>query len=142
VNRHLLILAALLTVMTAPAYAKNACSLLTQSEASKFLGTPVVFVGPDVKGDQTSCRYSNAAKSENILVEYNVTPDAAQAVTTIAKAHAPAVAGLSRAYWASGTVFALKGKALITIGMYRNADSMKKMDSGFPALARLVVNRY
>lgn len=141
-NRHLLILAALLTVMTAQASAKNACSLLTQSEASKFLGTPVAFVGPDMKGDQKSCRYSNAAKSENILVQFNDDKDAPLTIAQLA-GHTPAVSiPGAKAYWASGTIFALKGRTLITIGMYRSADSMKKMDSGFTPLARLVVNRY
>jgi hypothetical protein len=135
------ILAATLAA-AAPAGAANTCALLTKAEASKFLGTPVALVEPKNRAGTDECRYSNASKTQNVLITVDTGGDVPQQMAMLGMSHAPAVSGTgAKAYYLSGTLFAQKGKALVTVAIYKSADSLQKMDPGLPALARLVLGR-
>lgn len=129
--------------LTAPALAGgHTCSLLTKSEAARFLGTPIAFVTPESSQGTDDCRYSNAAKSENVYVTVDRSADALQQMQMLGMAHTPAVSGVgAKAYYQAGTMFLQKGKIVATVAIYKGADSMNEMDSQLPALARLILGR-
>lgn len=128
---------------TAPALAAgHTCSLLTKSEASRFLGTPVAFVTPESSQGEDDCRYSNASKSENVYVTVDRSADAPQQMQMLAMAHTPTVSGVgAKAYFQGGTMFVQKDKIVVSVAIYKGEDSMTKMDPQLPALARLILGR-
>ena len=129
--------------LTAPALAAgHTCSLLTKSEAARFLGTPIAFVTPESSQGSDDCRYSNAAKSENVFVTVDRSADAPQQMQMLGMAHTPTVPGVgAKAYYQAGTMFLQKGKIVATVAIYKGADSMNEMDSQLTALARLILGR-
>lgn len=129
--------------LTTPALgAGHTCSLLTKSEAARFLGTPIVFVTPESSQGEDDCRYSNASKSENVYITVDRSADAPQQMQMFTMAHTPAVSGTgAKAYFEAGTMFLQKGKIVVTVAIYKGPDSMNKMDPQLPALARLVLGR-
>jgi hypothetical protein len=128
---------------TAPVFAAgHTCSLLTKSEASRFLGTPIAFVTPESTDGTDDCRYSNASKSENVYVTVDRSADALQQMQMLGMAHTPSVSGIgAKAYFQAGTMFVQKGKIVATVAIYKGADSMNKMDPQLPTLARLLLGR-
>lgn len=140
-NKFFLALLAALTVSAAPAFAADTCSLLKQSEASKFLGTAVSIVKPGNDDGTQDCRYSNASKSQNVYVTVD-TSDAAQQLAMLGMAHAKQINGVgSKAYYQAGTLFVQKGRALVTVAIYKGPQSLETFDPQLPSLARLVLSR-
>lgn len=129
--------------LTAPAFAAgHSCSLLTKSEASKFLGTPIAIVAPESSDGTDDCRYSNASKTQNVYITVDRSADATQQMQMLAMAHTPSVSGVgSKAYFQSGTMFVQKGKVLMTVAIYKGEDSTNTMDAQLPTLARLILGR-
>jgi hypothetical protein len=132
-------LLAAFAVSAAPAFAGDACSLLKQNEATKFLGTSVAIVHSAAPGD---CRYSNASKSENVYITVDTSGDGAQQLAMLGMAHAKQLRGVgSKAYYQAGTLFAQKGRTLVTVAIYKGPQSMETMDPQLTSLARLVLSR-
>lgn len=136
------IVLAAIAACPAPAFAAGTCSLLKQNEAAKFLGTPVAIVKPENDGGSSNCRYSNASKSQNVYITVDTSGDAGQQMAMLAMAHSSAVSGVgAKAYFQAGTLFAQKGRALVSVAIYKGPQSLEKMDASLPALARLVLSR-
>jgi hypothetical protein len=129
--------------LTAPALAAgHTCSLLTKSDAAKFLGTPIASVTPESSQGTDDCRYSNASKSQNVYITVDRSADAPQQMQMLAMAHTQAVTGVgAKAYFQAGTMFVQKGNIVVSVAIYKGQDSMNKMDPQLPALARLVLGK-
>lgn len=141
--KRTLLFLGIMSALTAPALAAgHTCSLLTKSEATKFLGTPVAFITPESTQGEDDCRYSNAAKSQNVYITVDRSAGATQQMQMLAMAHTPAVSGVgAKAYFQAGTMFLQKGEIVLTVAIYKGEDSTNKMDQQLPALARLVLGR-
>lgn len=141
--KRALLICGITLALTAPVLAAgHTCSLLTRSEASKFLGTPVVFVTPESSQGEDDCRFSNASKSQNVYITVDRSADAPQQMSVLAMAHTPAVSGVgAKAYYQAGTMFVQKGKVVVSVAIYKGEASMTHMDPQLPALARLVLGR-
>jgi len=134
-------LLAAFAVSAAPAFA-DTCSLLKQNEATKFLGSPVTIVAPENDGGTRNCRYSNASKSQNVYITVDTGSDVAQQIAMLGMAHAQPVKAVgSKAYYQAGTLFAQKGRTLVSVAIYKGPDSLETMDAHLTALARLVLSR-
>lgn len=132
-----------ITAITAPAVAAGGpCSLLTQGEATKYLGTAV---NPGKfehgAGGDPSCRWSNPSHTKNVLITVDTKPgDAGKTMQMLAMSHAKNVPGVG--YYMAGTMFMQKRGALLTAAIYKSGQSMQTMDSGLAGLGRLVLGRY
>ena len=141
-NKFFLALLAALTVSASPAFAAGTCSLLKQNEASKFLGTAVSIVKPGNDDGTQDCRYSNASKSENVYITVDASGDGAQQLAMLGMAHAKQIGGVgSKAYYQAGTLFVQKGRALVTVAIYKGPQSLETFDPQLTPLARLVLSR-
>ena len=142
-TRHFLTFALVLAALTSPALAgNNTCSLLTQSEATKFLGTPVAKVLPESDGGTQNCRYVNASNTQNVYITIDTSSDGPKQMAQLAQMHAASVPGVgAKAYYEAGSLFFQKGRVIASVAIFKGTQSMEKMESGLPALARLVFGR-
>lgn len=141
-NKFIPVVLAAIAACPAPAFAAGTCSLLKQSEASKFLGSPVAIVKPENEDGSSNCRYSTASKTQNVYITVDTSGDGAQQMAMLGMAHATPVNGAgAKAYYQAGTLFMQKGRALVSVAIYKGPQSLEKMDSNLTALSRLVLSR-
>lgn len=109
--------------LAAPASAApNPCTLVTPAEAARALGTSVLPAKPDPSSENTECRYYNAAKNENVVVQvhHNVSdfPDSLLTVKGPGIQRLPQIG--PKAVLASNLVWFVKHGTYVTVGIAKN----------------------
>lgn len=119
--------------------APNPCNLVSKAEAARALGVPVLPASPSPGDENTECRYYNAQKDQNVLVEVH------HSVSTYPDGMIgmPGITALPqigpKAWEGSGTVYMVKHGTYVTIGIYKGANI--KSDAAAIKLAKIAASR-
>ena len=120
--KHAFTIAFAFTIAAAAAPASaapNPCALVTAAEASRAMGMPALPAKPDAGDENTECRYYNAAKDENVVVQVHHKaadfPDYLLAVKDPHIKHLPQIG--PKAFLSSNMVWMVKHGTYVTIGM-------------------------
>jgi hypothetical protein len=124
----------------APAVAApNPCKLITQSEAARALGVAVLPAKPVPGGGNTECRYSNAAKNENVVVQVHDRvsefPNVLLTVPTVT--HVPQLGPKAVEY--GNLLYMVTHGVYVTIGIYKGPNV--KADADVIRLGKIAASR-
>lgn len=112
--------------------APNPCSLVKQSEAAHALGTAVLPAKPAHGASNTECRYLNADKSENVVVQVwdSITTFPGEMLSTPSVQKVPQIG--PKAFVIGTTLFMVKHGTYVTLSIYNGPNT-----KSYPALIPL-----
>lgn len=119
--------------------APNPCKLVTQAEAARALGLAVLPAKPVPGGGNTECRYLNADKSQNVVVQVHdrVSDFPASMLAVPGVKHVPQIGPKAMVF--SNTLFMVKHGTYVTIGIFKGPSV--KDDADVVRLGKIAASR-